>query len=421
MANERLRSTIAATGNTYESLASHVGVDPKTVERWVMRDRLPHRRRRWKTAEFLGQDEAYLWPEVLSDTRTQSASEAEFVHLYPTRGAVPAELWPSLIYRATDGLDFLAYAGLYLPDTNPELAGVLAERGAAGVRVRIALGDPDCSAVALRGAEQGIGDGMAERIRIALSYLAPAIGAPGVEVRLHQTTLYNSIFRADGTMLVNTHIYGSGAPANPVLHLQRVAGGRIHRQLEDVMVVAKVAALVMAGRTLGLVGFGGSAKATTRRARGFGLHVLATRQNMRQTDEADALGVTLVDLDTLLRESDFVSLHSPLNAETRHQIGARELRLMKKTAFLINTARGAIVNESALLDALRNHRIAGAGLDVFATEPLPRGHALADLPNVVITPHCAGITPEALEAGLGMAVENIWAFLAGKPAHVVTG
>src|SRR4051812_25004648 len=100
MANERLRSTLAATGQTYETLAAHVGVDPKTVERWVMKDRTPHRSHRWKAAELLACDEAYLWPAVLSDTRTQAASEAEFVHLYPSRGAVPVELWRSMIEQA---------------------------------------------------------------------------------------------------------------------------------------------------------------------------------------------------------------------------------------------------------------------------------------------------------------------------------
>jgi phosphoglycerate dehydrogenase-like enzyme len=100
-------------------------------------------------------------------------------------------------------------------------------------------------------------------------------------------------------------------------------------------------------------------------------------------------------------------------------IASRQLALMKPTAILINTARGAIVDEPALIDALAAGRIAGAGLDVFSTEPLPPGHPLASLPNVVLTPHCAGVTPEALGAGLRMAVENIWEFFAGRPAHVV--
>jgi D-3-phosphoglycerate dehydrogenase len=92
---------------------------------------------------------------------------------------------------------------------------------------------------------------------------------------------------------------------------------------------------------------------------------------------------------------------------------------MKKNAILLNTARGAIVDEAAMIDVLASGRIAGAGLDVFTTEPLPAGHPITKLSNVALTPHCAGVTPEALEAGLRMAVENIWAFLSGRPEHVV--
>jgi phosphoglycerate dehydrogenase-like enzyme len=92
---------------------------------------------------------------------------------------------------------------------------------------------------------------------------------------------------------------------------------------------------------------------------------------------------------------------------------------MKKSAILINTARGAIVDEGAMIEALGSGRIAGAGLDVFTMEPLPPGHALTKLANVVITPHCAGITPEALEAGLRMSVENIWSYLDGRREHIV--
>src|SRR4029450_2302310 len=142
------------------------GVDPKTVERWVTTGRVPHRRHRWDLARWLGVDEAYLWPAILKDPLTQAASEAEFVHLYPTRGAVPVELWRGLTDGARDSLDFLAYAALFLPDTDPDLAGEPAAKAAAGCRVRILLGAPDGSAVALRGEEETIGAGLAERIRI---------------------------------------------------------------------------------------------------------------------------------------------------------------------------------------------------------------------------------------------------------------
>ena len=124
-------------------------------------------------------------------------------------------------------------------------------------------------------------------------------------------------------------------------------------------------------------------------------------------------------LDDVFRSSDVISLHLRLSDQTRGFLGPREFALMKPTAILLNTARGAIVNESALIEALSVRRIAGAGLDVFPTEPLPPGHALTAFPNVVLTPHCAGITPEALHAGLRLAVENIWAWAEGRPQHVV--
>jgi transcriptional regulator with XRE-family HTH domain len=256
MPNERLRSSITAAGQSLESVAAHIGVDAKTVERWISKGRTPHRAHRWKAAQLLGHDEAYLWPEVLDQPRTQAASEAEFVHLYPHRGAVPNDLWRSLVADARDSLDFLAYSALFLPDSDPDLAKTLVTKASEGVRVRVLLGDPNGGAVLRRGQEEGINGGMAERVRIALSYLAPAMDAPGVEFRLHDTTLYNSIFRSDGTMLVNTHAYGSGAGGNPVLHLQRVAGGRVfdtyQQSFERVWEEASPAAVpVMQGRRKG--------------------------------------------------------------------------------------------------------------------------------------------------------------------------
>jgi hypothetical protein len=242
MANERLRSTIAASGRDYQSVAEHLGVDPKTVERWVLRDRTPHRTHRQAAAALLEQDEAFLWPALLSDPQTQAASEAEVLRVYPTRGAVPLDLWVSLIRRATTEVTLLSYAGLFLLDNNPDLTELLVDRARAGVRVRIMLGDPDAKTIAQRGREEGIGADMRGRVRIAHRYLRPALGTPGLEIRLHSTTLYNSIYLCDATMLVNMHMYGSGAPANPVMHLQRVAGGRLfesyRRSVESVWEVA---------------------------------------------------------------------------------------------------------------------------------------------------------------------------------------
>ncbi len=181
-------------------------------------------------------------------------------------------------------------------------------------------------------------------------------------------------------------------------------------------------------RTLGLVGFGNSARATARRARGFGMRILATRRNQQaSTTEADALGVEMVDLETVLRASDYVSLHVPLNDATRHMIDAAALRMMKPTASLINTSRGAIVDEMALVHALQTGVIAGAGLDtyelidIFGEEKVP-DHPFMALDNVIMTPHVAAMSVQAKEdVGRG-GVENVVAILSGHwphPDHIV--
>jgi glyoxylate reductase len=168
------------------------------------------------------------------------------------------------------------------------------------------------------------------------------------------------------------------------------------------------------GKTIGLVGGGGLiGKAVARRAHGFSMRVLYWTPRRKPESEEREAGLTYAPLEQLLRESDFVSLHSPLNAQTRHQIGARELRLMKKTGFLINTARGAIVDEAALVRALKTRQIAGAGLDVFEHEPkVDKG--LKAMANVVLTPHLGSATPEVREEMAKIVVDNILAFLEGR-------
>jgi glyoxylate reductase len=168
------------------------------------------------------------------------------------------------------------------------------------------------------------------------------------------------------------------------------------------------------GKTIGLIGGGGLiGKAVARRAQGFAMRVLYWTPRRKSEHEEREAGLTYVPLDDLLHESDFVSVHSPLNKETRHQIGARELRLMKKTAFVINTARGPIIDEAALMRALAKKQIAGAGLDVFEREPKV-DPALRKMSNVVLTPHLGSATPEVREAMANMVVDNILAFLEGR-------
>ena len=167
------------------------------------------------------------------------------------------------------------------------------------------------------------------------------------------------------------------------------------------------------GKTIGLVGGGGLiGKAVARRAHGFSMRVLYWTPRRKPEHEEREAGLSHVPLDELLRESDFVSIHSPLNKATRHQIGTRELRLMKKTAFIINTARGPIIDEAALVRALKRKQIAGAGLDVFEHEP-KIDPALKKMPNVVLTPHLGSATPEVREEMAGIVVDNILAFIAG--------
>jgi D-3-phosphoglycerate dehydrogenase len=126
-----------------------------------------------------------------------------------------------------------------------------------------------------------------------------------------------------------------------------------------------------------------------------------------------------VSFEDVFRRSDVVSIHVRQSPETSGFIGREQFELMKTDAIFINTARGAVVKEADLLSALRTRRIAGAGLDVFANEPLRNGSPFYELPNVVLTPHAAGITPETTEAGLALAIENVFSFLAGEPKNVV--
>jgi len=168
------------------------------------------------------------------------------------------------------------------------------------------------------------------------------------------------------------------------------------------------------GKTLGLVGGGGLiGKAVARRAQGFSMRVLYWTPRRKSESEEREFGLEYVPLDQLLRESDFVSLHSLLNAQTHHQIGAREFGLMKKTAFIVNTARGPIIDETALVRALKAKKIAGAGLDVFEHEP--KVHAdLKRMKNVVLNPHLGSATVEVREQMANIVVDNIEALLAGR-------
>lgn len=175
--------------------------------------------------------------------------------------------------------------------------------------------------------------------------------------------------------------------------------------------------MTLNGKTLGLLGLGRVGARMAQYAKAFGMEVIAWSQNL--TDEAaSAAGARRVDKAVLFAESDVVSIHVVLSERTRGLVGEAELALMKPTAFLINTSRGPIVDEQAMIGALQAGRIAGAGLDVFDIEPLPAEHLLRKLPNVTLTPHLGYVTREMLSAFYADTVESVVAWLDGTPVRI---
>lgn len=225
MPNERLRAALLERGLTPAALGDELGVDHKTVERWVA-GRTPYRKHRYAVSARLAMDEAYLWPDALSREQVAAASDSEVVAIYPHRSDVPHDAWERLFSSAEREIGVLVYAGLFLAE-DAGVQEVLEAKARAGVRVRILLGDPASSQVADRGADEGVDDAMAARIRTTLVLYRKLRAAGGAEFRVHRTVLYNSIYRGDDHLLVNTHIYGAPAFRSPVWQLRRIPGGEI--------------------------------------------------------------------------------------------------------------------------------------------------------------------------------------------------
>jgi len=174
------------------------------------------------------------------------------------------------------------------------------------------------------------------------------------------------------------------------------------------------------GETIGVVGAGRIGYAVAKRAKGFDMNILFYDVDPARTEIEKNLGGKKVDLDTLLRESDFVTLHPPLMKETHHLINAEKLKLMKKTAYLINNSRGPVVDEKALYEALKKGQIAGAGLDVFEQEPASLDNPLLKLDNVVVAPHISSASLETRSKMAEMVADNLVAFFQGKkPPNLV--
>ena len=176
-------------------------------------------------------------------------------------------------------------------------------------------------------------------------------------------------------------------------------------------------ALELNGKIIGIIGLGNIGKEVAKRALAFGMKVLTVR---RQSLIPEDLKIDFVDLETLLQESDFISVNVPLNKETYHMIGKREFNLMKNSALLINTSRGAVIDEEALYQTVLSKRIAGAGIDVFSKEPLPPNELIRRLDNVILTPHSASSTKEALKNRYRFFAENALRVYNGEdPLNIV--
>jgi phosphoglycerate dehydrogenase-like enzyme len=176
----------------------------------------------------------------------------------------------------------------------------------------------------------------------------------------------------------------------------------------------------LAGRTLGIIGMGRLGTRVAAIARAFEMDVIAWSQNLT-AEAAEAAGARRVTFDELLGRSDVLTIHTRLSDRTRGLIGARELGLMQPTAYLVNTSRGPIVDETALVEALRAGTIAGAGLDVYEVEPLPPDHPLRSAPNTVLTPHLGYVSTGTYEVFYREAVEDIAAWRRGEPVRVLNG
>jgi phosphoglycerate dehydrogenase-like enzyme len=173
----------------------------------------------------------------------------------------------------------------------------------------------------------------------------------------------------------------------------------------------------MNGKTLGIVGFGEVGSLIPKRAKGFGLKILVHDPYVLE-EKINLAGGEKVDFETLLKESDFITVHVRLTDETYHMFGEKQFNLMKPSTYFVNTSRGPVIDEEAIYEAMKNHRIAGAGLDVFEEEPMRADHPLLTLTNVIVTPHIAYLGTSFLR-GANMAAEEVNRFVKGEPLKYV--
>lgn len=211
--NETLRQALIRARLREDDIAARLDVDPKTVRRWL-NGRVPYPKSRASLADLVGAEESDLWPGA-GGPLTSGTKPEELGAVYPHRWAIPRDVWRRFFGSAERQICVLAYSALFLAE-DTGLLGLLADKANCGVRVRLALGDPNSHYVAQRGQEEGIGDAMAAKVRNALTLYRPLAVIENFEIRLHQTVLYNSIYRADDQLFVNQHAHGVPASNAPV-------------------------------------------------------------------------------------------------------------------------------------------------------------------------------------------------------------
>lgn len=233
MPNERLRDALFRNGVTPEQIACSIQVDPKTVERWITKGRTPYSRHRHALAAIVKESERYLWPDAITPEQATEIGGSEVIKVYPHRNSIPVPLWDRLIDNANERIEILVHAGLFLIE-RPAFIKDMAEKAANGTHIRFLFGDPGSRQVAIRSEEEQLGKGtLAARIHNALAYYQSLRETDGVAIRFHKTTLYNSIFRFDNEMIVNTHVYGFQGAHAPALHLRRLSVGNLFERYSE--------------------------------------------------------------------------------------------------------------------------------------------------------------------------------------------
>lgn len=281
------------------------------------------------------------------------------------------------------------------------------------------IGDPDELATRLAGFDVVVA--MRERTPFPAQLLSRL---PDLKL-LVTTGARNAAIDLDAARRQGITVCGTGGLASPTVELTwaliLAAARNLATELPGMRAGAwqTTVGTGLSGRTLGLLGLGRLGSRVAKVGQAFGMETIAWSQNLT-AERAAEHGVTAVSKSELFARADVLSIHLVLSDRTRGLVGAAELAQMKPTALLVNTSRGPIVDEAALLESLRTNRIGGAALDVFDIEPLPADHPLRSLPNVVLTPHLGYVTRENYEIFFRDVVEDIAAYRAGKPVRVIT-